>query len=277
MPPKKHKKGNQNVRGNPAKRIRRPSRRVIEATPAASETSDVPCAPASNSGGGGGGGTLNASLNHVPSAPQVIPQPSSARQGSSRQSQGQLPTDQSMQHSVGTAATVATFSGFGSIYRPNTNTTTPRDLAVLTEETNRLLMASMAESTWQTYKTASDSFNRVRYLYGLPLSWPAPLEHIIQFIASMSAEGKACGSIRTYISGLSYMYKIHGLTDITKSFIVTKLLEGAARQNPTHDTRAPITLNILITLLQALEKKSVLIVMKFVYLRQHSVWHFLDS
>lgn len=54
----------------------------------------------------------------------------------------------------------------------------------------------MAESTWQT---ASDSFNRFRYLYGLPLSWPAPLEHIIQFIASMSAEGKASGSIRTYI------------------------------------------------------------------------------
>ncbi len=55
----------------------------------------------------------------------------------------------------------------------------------------------MAESTWQTYKTASDSFNRFRYLYGLPLSWPAPLEHIIQFIVSMSAEGKAFGSIRT--------------------------------------------------------------------------------
>lgn len=112
----------------------------------------------------------------------------------------------------------------------------------------------MAESTWQTYKTAFDSFNRFRYLYGLPLSWPAPLEHIIQFIASLSAEGKASGSIRTYISGLSYMYKIHGLTDITKAFIVTKLLEGAARQNPTHDTRAPITFNILTTLLQALEK-----------------------
>lgn len=50
MPPKKHKKGNQTVRGNPAKRIRRPSRRSIEATSAASETSDVhvPRAPASN-------------------------------------------------------------------------------------------------------------------------------------------------------------------------------------------------------------------------------------
>uniref|UniRef100_K1QWE9 Uncharacterized protein n=1 Tax=Magallana gigas TaxID=29159 RepID=K1QWE9_MAGGI len=41
MPPKKQKKGNQNVRGNPAKRIRRLSRRSIEATSAASETSDV--------------------------------------------------------------------------------------------------------------------------------------------------------------------------------------------------------------------------------------------
>nr|XP_034319134.1 uncharacterized protein LOC117687081 [Crassostrea gigas] len=164
MPPKKHKKGNQNVQGKPAKRIRRPSRRIIEATSAVSETSDVPCAPASTSGGE----TINVNLDHLPSASQVIPQSSSSdRQDPSRQPrpQGQLPTDQSLQHSVGTSATVATFSGFGSICRPNTNTTTPRDLAVLTEETDRLLRASMAESTWQTYKTAFDSFNRFSNCY----------------------------------------------------------------------------------------------------------------
>ncbi len=108
MPPKKHKKGNQNVRGNPAKRIRTPSRRIIEATSAASETSDALCAPASNSGGE----TINVNLDHLPSAPQVIPQPSSDRKSPGRQSrpQGQLLTDQSLQHSVGTAATGTTIS-----------------------------------------------------------------------------------------------------------------------------------------------------------------------
>uniref|UniRef100_A0A8W8L943 Uncharacterized protein n=1 Tax=Magallana gigas TaxID=29159 RepID=A0A8W8L943_MAGGI len=69
-------------------------------------TSDAPCDPASNSGVE----TLNVSLNHLPSAPQVIPQRSSDRQGPSRQSHGQLPTDQSLQQSVGTAATGTTIN-----------------------------------------------------------------------------------------------------------------------------------------------------------------------
>lgn len=75
MPPEKHKKGNQNVRGDPAKRIRTPSRRVIEATLSVmSEISDTPCAPASNNGGK----TLNVS--QLPLAQQFIAQPSSDRQ-----------------------------------------------------------------------------------------------------------------------------------------------------------------------------------------------------
>ena len=60
----------------------------------------------------------------------------------------------------------------------------------------------------------------------------------------MPMQGRVPGSIRTYISGLSYMYKIHGLEDVNKSFTVTKMLmEGAARQTRKLDTRAPISIN----------------------------------
>ena len=121
-------------------------------------------------------------------------------------------------------------------------------------ETHKLLGASMSENTWHTYQTAFDSFNQFRYLFGLPLIWPAPLDQVVQFIAYMSSKNKAPGSIRTYISGLSYLYKIRGLEDVTKSFLVTKMLEGAARQSQKPDTRAPITLHILGLLLQALER-----------------------
>ena len=51
------------------------------------------------------------------------------------------------------------------------------------------------------------------------------------------------------------MYKIHGLEDVTKSFIVTKM-EGAARQTQKLDIRAPITLQRLQLILQALERVS---------------------
>ena len=103
-------------------------------------------------------------------------------------------------------------------------------------ETNKLLQASMTESTWQTYRSACASFNQFRYLFRLPLTWPDHLDQVVHFIAYMSMQGRAQGSIRTYISGLSYMYKIHGLEDVATSFIVTKLLEGSARQTQKLDT-----------------------------------------
>lgn len=87
-----------------------------------------------------------------------------------------------------------------------------------------MLNASMADNTRHTYKTAFYSFNHFSYITGYLL--------------------------RGYI----YIYKIQGLKDITKSFIVTKLLEGATRRTPRQDTRAPKTLQMLLTLLQALDK-----------------------
>lgn len=50
------------------------------------------------------------------------------------------------------------------------------------------------------------------------------------------------------------MYKIQGLNDVTKSFIVTKMLEGAKRSAQSLDARAPITLSILVRLLGALNQ-----------------------
>ena len=60
-------------------------------------------------------------------------------------------------------------------------------------ETNKLLQASMAESTWHTYRSACAGFNQLR----LPSTWPAPLDQVVHFIAYMSMQGKALGSIRS--------------------------------------------------------------------------------
>lgn len=126
-------------------------------------------------------------------------------------------------------------------------------MADLTAEANRLLKASMAENSWQTYKAAVDSFDHFRYIFCLQQLWPAPVDHIVHFIAYLSAKNQAPATIRTYISGLSYRHKIHGLSDATKSFIVTKLLEGVTRSSQHRDTRAPITFNILVQIIQALD------------------------
>lgn len=91
------------------------------------------------------------------------------------------------------------------------------------------LTASMAENTWYTYKTAVESFNHFRYTFSLQPTSPAPLDHIVHFIADISTKNQAPVSMMTYISGLSYIHKMQRLENVTKSFIVTKLFEGAKK------------------------------------------------
>ena len=79
-------------------------------------------------------------------------------------------------------------------------------MADLKAETERLLAASMAENTRHTYEAAADSFNYFRYTFNLQPTWPAPLDHIVKFIAYMSTKNLAPASIRTYISGLYQVY-----------------------------------------------------------------------
>ena len=74
------------------------------------------------------------------------------------------------------------------------------------------------------------------------------VHQIVQFIAYMSDCNCAPSTIKTYISGLSFWYKVQGREDVTKAFIVTKLLEGAKRGVGTQDKRVLITLSILTKL-----------------------------
>ena len=73
-------------------------------------------------------------------------------------------------------------------------------------EPNKLLHASIGrEHLAHLIGSACASFNQFRYLFRLSLTWPAPLDQVVRFTAYMPMQGRAPGSIRTYISGLSYM------------------------------------------------------------------------
>jgi hypothetical protein len=86
-----------------------------------------------------------------------------------------------------------------------------------------------------------------------PNSWPIALDEIINCIAYLSYTGLSSSTISTYISGISYVHKIRGLTDSTNSFLVTKMLEGLRRKSRRYtDLRAPVTLGLLHKLIRVL-------------------------
>ena len=69
----------------------------------------------------------------------------------------------------------------------------------------------------------------------------------------LANNGLSHSTIRTYISAISFVHKMHHSTDPTSAFIVAKTLQGIKNISaPPPDQRLPITINILHQLLQAL-------------------------
>ena len=71
------------------------------------------------------------------------------------------------------------------------------------------------------------------------------------FISYLSFQKLASSTIKSYLSAISYVHKIKGLHDPTKSFLVEKLSTAFSRQQPL-DIRLPITRPILHELLRSL-------------------------
>lgn len=59
-------------------------------------------------------------------------------------------------------------------------------------------------------------------------------------------------TISTYLSAVSYVHKLLGLTDNTHSFLVNKLVTGSYRLSKTYDNRLPLTVPIINNLIDVI-------------------------
>ena len=139
--------------------------------------------------------------------------------------------------------------------RPQAHTHTRPSLEDLATEADSLIAHSLATNTSKTYKTATDSLLRFRREYGFPDSWPVLLDQLINFVTYLSFTGLSPASVTIYISGIGYSHQARGLEDKTNIFLVTKIPEGLRRKRvKSSDVPAPVTLDLLGRLLQALQK-----------------------
>ncbi|KAK3099868.1 hypothetical protein FSP39_010904 [Pinctada imbricata] len=99
----------------------------------------------------------------------------------------------------------------------------------------------MAENTLATHNTGLTAFSNFRRNKGFDALWPPPVNHVIDFIASLSLRNYSFATARSYVAAISYYCKLHVQTDPTNKFVVSKLLEGMRRLNKTRDKRLPIT------------------------------------
>ena len=82
---------------------------------------------------------------------------------------------------------------------------------------------------------------------------PLPYTKVALFISYLSAKQLAPSTITSYLSALSYVHKLMGRPDPTKSFLIQKLLTALSRQRAA-DVRLPITRPVLHELLRSLRQ-----------------------
>ena len=68
---------------------------------------------------------------------------------------------------------------------------------------------------------------------------------VVSFTSPLFIQNYAASTIASTLSAISFIHKLHGLTDPTASFVIKKLLQGVAKLRPSWDHRAPITMTIL--------------------------------
>ena len=122
---------------------------------------------------------------------------------------------------------------------------------MVADEVERLLDASISDNTHKTYATGWKAFTQFKQ-QTMSTSPHGSVGEIHHFIAWLSLQGLASSTIATYVSSVGYVHKLRGLTDPTKDFVVSKLLEGARRLRPCKDSRLPISLPLLRDIISAL-------------------------
>ena len=105
---------------------------------------------------------------------------------------------------------------------------------------------ALAPRTRKGYAAVSMEFNDFRQKFGLGQIWPAPIEHLQQFMVHLNRKGLAPGTIQGRLSAIAYFAKINGFRDHTGDFRIRKMLEGWSRERGRkQDDRTPISPQLL--------------------------------
>ena len=121
----------------------------------------------------------------------------------------------------------------------------------------RLLRASLAKSTHQVYHRAWALFHQAMSELNIPFrgsqDLPLPVTKIIIYVGYLNCQNLSPSTILSYVSAIGYAHKFKGVPNPTTHTSVQKLLAAAHKFKPSVDARLPITIVILIELVQTLQ------------------------
>ncbi len=133
-------------------------------------------------------------------------------------------------------------------------------LAPLVQGAIGLVATHLAKTTTANYNRIMSDFHYfITALHPTFVSFPANPAHILLYVTHLFNLGLSHSTVVSRVSALSFFYKLHSLPDPTTHFLVTRSLCSFKKASPSYDSRLPITLQILhsmITKLQILSPTS---------------------
>lgn len=116
----------------------------------------------------------------------------------------------------------------------------------------KLLHNSMASSSWHTYQGAIQSLHTFTSLYDLPSALPLQPVTIALYLSYLHGKSYSPSTLATHVSAIAFVHKMYGLQDPTNTFMIQKVMQGVRNCHPRCDTRMPITLHLLMRLVDSL-------------------------
>ena len=121
-----------------------------------------------------------------------------------------------------------------------------------------LLKASVAPSSAKVYLRSWTLFVQstleIDPSHTGPVVLPISVPRLSVFISYLHTQGYSPASIVAHSSSIGYLHRLTGRQDPMKATIIQKLLSGVTRVSPPSPPRLPITIGILVCLIQGVDQ-----------------------
>ena len=87
-----------------------------------------------------------------------------------------------------------------------------------------------------------------------PVSLPVSVSHLSLFISYLHTQRYAAATIVAHTSSIGYLHRVTGLKDPVSATIIQKLLAGVTKVTPPSPPRLPITIGILVSLIEGVDQ-----------------------
>uniref|UniRef100_A0ABM5GIP4 Uncharacterized protein isoform X2 n=1 Tax=Pogona vitticeps TaxID=103695 RepID=A0ABM5GIP4_9SAUR len=134
------------------------------------------------------------------------------------------------------------FPGTGTGSQGSARGASVRGMADWRDEATRAIGMALAPRTYKKYKATWFEFSEFRKGRQLGQAWPAPVEHMQQFIVDLHWRGLTPGTIKGKLAAMSFYARANGIRDTSNDFRIKKMIEGWSRERGKRtDDRTPIS------------------------------------